>query len=39
VIYVHQLNLKIFMRIQKLKITKNNYLKLWELHIMNLKKN
>jgi len=35
--HVHQLNLKNFMKIQKLKITKNNYLKFSELHIMNLK--
>jgi len=36
--HVQQLNLKNFMRIQKLKTTKNNYLKFSELHIMNFKK-
>jgi len=36
--HVHQLNLKTFMRIQKLKNMKNNYLKFLELHIMNFKK-
>ena len=35
--YLRQLNLRNFMRIQELKKMKNNSLKFLELHIMNLK--